>query len=109
MDIKDKIRIRLNEEFIEKSISITESELEEIVNYVLAGNFAFRVIYDDAIMGDLHYIYEEHFPLDYNKVKFNKDGDLVSIDGAKRFQWNRKEVFVIDKDLIREWKLNQIL
>lgn len=106
--VKDKIKIKLREEFIERSISISESELEKIVESVLSGNFAFRVIYDDAVMSDFHYIYEEYFPLDYNKIKFS-DGDLVSIDGTKRFQWNRKEIFVIGKDLIREWKLNQIL
>jgi hypothetical protein len=106
--VKAKIKIKLREEFIERSISISESELEKIVESVLSGNFAFRVIYDDVVMGDFHYIYEEHFPLDYNKIKFS-DGDLISIDGGVRFQWNKREVFMIDKDLIREWKLNQIL
>lgn len=105
--VRGKIRILLREEFIERSISITEYELEKIVEFILSGNFAFRVIYDDMIMGDLHYIYEEHYPLEYNMIKYN--GDLVSIDGGTRFQWNKREVFLIDKSLIREWKLNQIL
>jgi hypothetical protein len=107
--IRGKIRIFLREEFFNRSIAISESSLEKVVDSVLAGNFSLRVIYDDATIGDFQYIYEEHFTIDYNKFKISEiNKDLVSIDGGIRFQWNKREVIIIDKSLIREWKLNQI-
>jgi hypothetical protein len=110
--IGDKIKTKLQEEFIERSMSITDSQLNKMVESVLLGNFNFRIIYDDAIMGDFQYLFEEFKVIDNGNFKISRtdSGDhLISIDRGVRFQWGKNEIITIDRDLIREWKLNLIL
>lgn len=108
--LKGFIRIKLREDFIERSIYIDESKLEILVDEVLFGNYAFRIIYDEHTpRTDFLYTYSEHYPIKDELVVFSYGvSDLVSIDGGKRYQWNKKEVIKIDKNLIREIKIKEI-
>jgi hypothetical protein len=108
MYISDKIRTYLRNEFVERSISIADYELESIVDSALSGNFIFRIIYDDSLL-NVGYSYKEHYVVDYDKFISSNDGDLVSIDGGIRFQWSKREVIVVDKSMIRDLKINKIL
>lgn len=77
-----------------------------IINKVLSGIFAFRLIYDEY--GELL----EVIDLDWRLIKLSNHitGEtIISIDGGKRYQWSYNEILLIDIDTIRDWKINSIL
>jgi len=74
-----------------------------ITHHVIDGCYAFRLIYgEDNII-------KQCYQIDWNSVKFNRDLGLFSIDFGKRYQWSYREILVIDKRLIREFKLNSLI
>jgi len=80
--------------------------VDDIVNSVIDGNFAFQLIYDDTST------LIEWRVLDWNLVKQRPDtngGLIFSHDGGKRYQWFESETLLIDMRIIRELKLNNIL
>lgn len=113
--LKSFLRKKLKEEFVERSIYIDESKLEILVNSVILGNYAFKIIYDEHTPGtDLLYTYSEHYPIKHEFVIFptafpHGFSDLVSIDGGERYQWNKREVIKIDKNLVRSYKIEDII
>lgn len=109
--LKSLIRINLREQFIERSIFIEKESLELLVDSVLFGNYAFKIIYDENIpLTHFLYTYSEHYPIKDELVIFPHGfSDLVSIDGGKRYQWSKREIIKIDKDIIRNFKIKELL
>lgn len=90
----------------------TDDQIIEIVESVISGNSAFQLIYTTHEINPGVYSLIEFKTLKREDVKLEigKYGNnLFSYDGGKRFQWKEDETLLIDIDIIRELKLNQIL
>jgi hypothetical protein len=89
---------------------IREKDIDEMVEAVLNGTYAFQIIYSD--MED-NYSFYSFIPRDYRKIVFREETDQTSAaysyDGGKRFQWFETETLLLDSSIIREMKLNQII
>jgi len=113
---EDYIYTKIRSHFGDNYIWIHETDVEKIYNQIIHnGVYAFQIKYDDCEVYDT-YIKEESYkfaaskPIDYRLIiPFSKKGsDIVSIDGGKRYQWNKREILVIDPIEIRELKLKEI-
>ena len=114
MNIKDYILLKIKTQLSNNYIWISECDIQCIYEDVMSGVYAFRIIYEDCDKYDTHiksesYKLKEYSHLDYRLLKeFSEDSDLISIDGGKRFQWNKREVLFIDPIEIRDLKLKEI-
>lgn len=91
-----------------------ENDIQRIYNDVLNGTHAFRIKYDECDRYDIHIKSESYKLVDYTHldyrmlVEFSSDSDLISIDGGKRYQWNKREILFIDPVIIRDLKLKEL-
>lgn len=113
MNIKDYIVLKIKTQLNNNYIWIHKTDVESIYNDVINGVYAFRIIYEECDKFDIHinesYKLKEYSHLDYRLLKeFSEDSDMISIDGGKRYQWNKREVLFIDPVEIRDLKLKEI-
>jgi hypothetical protein len=107
---KDYIYTQIRDHFKNNYIWILESDVDSIYKQVVHNKvYAFRIIYNFGDDNGESYKFDGATPLDYRLVvPFGKEMDLVSIDGGRRYQWNKREILVIDPVKIRELKLNEL-
>jgi hypothetical protein len=90
-------------------LDFSDKQLNEIVDCVKEGVYAFQLIYNE----NHEVILVE--ALDWTKVIQNRSSDrhwgqnLWSYDGGNRFQYSLIETLKLDIQKLRELKLNQIL
>jgi hypothetical protein len=107
------IKESIIDHFFLHRIRVSDDVIDDLVNEVLNGNFAFQIIYND---------YYEEYPflyrfklykiLDHTKLLKRDDGPggglIWSYDGGKRYQWSESETLKLDNSITREIKLKEI-
>lgn len=90
-------------------INFSEAIINEIIDYVKSGVYAFQIIYDEKFFAIIVK------PLDWTKTIQNSQSDihhgqsLWSYDGGAQFKYSQWETLKLDIGLIRELKLNGLL
>jgi len=114
MEIIDYIRSEISKHMNKYSIRVHKNDIEEMIEEVLKGTYAFQIIYNT--LNDKNFAYSLHsfIPINHRKIVFRRDEEEsyyagYSYDGGKRFQWTEMETLVIDSSIIREIKINQII
>lgn len=104
VSIRKQIKLILENEINKRGICVYESLLNLLVEQVLSGCYAFRLIFNQNL------ILEKFYELDWKLVKLEPTrSDIYSIDAGKRYQWTYNEIILLEIDFIRDLKLNKLL
>jgi len=112
MEIIDYIRNEISNHMNKYSILVHKNDIDEMIEEVLKGTYAFQIIYNDLNHKDFAYSLHSFIPINHRKIVFRDEESYYaaySYDGGKRFQWTEMETLVIDSSIIREIKINQII
>jgi hypothetical protein len=113
MEIAEYIHNEIVKHMDKYHILIRDEDIDEMVDEVLKGTYAFQIIYND-IQDEYPYCsFYSFITRDYRKIVFREETEqtssVYSYDEGIRFQWFEKETLLLDASIIREMKINQII